>query len=150
ALFIGVYVQLEPMLAREAVAEREHLAKLPGGVDVEQRQGWRRGVEGAQREMGEHGGVLASGKQEHRLACLRHGLAQDENGLVLQVCEMAGVREGILVTRVHGRGPPLATTGRAGHGSVRGHPAAPRSARRDPCRLLRAAAGTAAAPAGPE
>jgi hypothetical protein len=35
---------------REAVAEVDHLAELPRGVDVQQREGQRRGREGLERE----------------------------------------------------------------------------------------------------
>ena len=46
--------QLHPALARRAVAQLVHVAELPGRVDMEQREGRRRGIEGLARQVQHH------------------------------------------------------------------------------------------------
>ncbi len=61
AFFVDMDAQVEPEAARRLVAEGDHLAEFPGGVDVQQRKGKRRGMERLQRDMQHRAGVLADG-----------------------------------------------------------------------------------------
>lgn len=57
---VGMDEQLNATLARHVVAELVHLPELPAGIDVQQRKGWRRGIE------------RLAGKVQHDRAVLAH------------------------------------------------------------------------------
>src|SRR5262249_34170056 len=85
---VGVNDEVEPELAHARVAERDHLAKFPGGVDVEKREGRLRGIERLQGEMYEDGGILADGIQHHRVIGFGHRLADDVDAFGLEQHKM--------------------------------------------------------------
>src|SRR5262249_4188205 len=94
ALLVGMDDQVEPEPASLLVAERDHLAELPGPIDMQQRE-WRlRGIEGLEREMQHHGRVFADRIEHHRIAELGRDLAHDVNALGLELAEIA--REALL------------------------------------------------------
>ncbi len=59
ALLVDVDAQIEPEPPRRLVAEGDHLAELPGRVDVQQRKGQRRGMERLHRDVQHRAGILA-------------------------------------------------------------------------------------------
>ena len=57
--------------------KRDHLAELPGGVDMQQRE-WRpAGMKGLARQMQHHRRILADGIEHHRLVAFGRDLADD-------------------------------------------------------------------------
>jgi hypothetical protein len=51
--------QLHAAFLRHPVAQLVHVLKLPGRIDMQQRKGRGRGIEGLARQMQHHGAVLA-------------------------------------------------------------------------------------------
>ncbi len=88
-LGIDVFDELQAPFLDDVVAELDHLAELPGRVDVEQREGRLRRIEGFHRDMQHRHGVLADRKQHHRLFAFRDSLAHDVDALRLEPIEMA-------------------------------------------------------------
>ena len=88
-LLVGVHDQVEAELAHGAIAEGDHVAELPGGIDVQQRERRLGRIERLARQVQQHRGVLADGIEQHRLAELRGSLAEDVDALRLQQIEMA-------------------------------------------------------------
>ncbi len=78
---IGVDDQVEPQRAHRLVAKRNHLAELPGGIDVQQRERRLGRVERLHRQMQKYGAILADGVHQHRLLCLGGDFAQDVDAL---------------------------------------------------------------------
>ena len=74
------------------VAEGDHLAELPGGVHVQQRDRWAPGRKRLDQQVQQHRAVLADGVQHHRVAELGRDLAQDVDALGLKAVEMAQIR----------------------------------------------------------
>ena len=68
--------QFHARVARGLVAQIIHRPELPGGVDMEQREGRRRGIEGLLGQMQHHRRILAHRIQHHRPLRLRHNLPQ--------------------------------------------------------------------------
>ena len=68
----------------------DHVAELPRGVDVQQRERRPGGVEGLQREVQQDRGVLADRIQQHRAGGLAGDLAEDANALGLERAKMRG------------------------------------------------------------
>ncbi len=98
-LGLGVlpHQQLHPQFGGHALAQRIHVAELPGGVHVQQREGRRRRVEGLLRQAQHHGRILADRIQHHRAFALGHHLAQDVDAFgfqALQVGQVDGMRWG--------------------------------------------------------
>ena len=92
ALLVGVHDEIDPEPLRLGVAEGDHLAELPGRVDMQQGKRRLGGVEGLAREMQHHRGVLADRVEHHRMAELGHHLAHDVDALGLelpQICREA-------------------------------------------------------------
>ncbi len=85
---VAVDQQFHPRLARGFFAQRVHRLELPGGVDMEQREGWRRGVEGLARQMEHHRAVLAHRVEHHRLLGLGDDLAHDVDALGFEPFKM--------------------------------------------------------------
>ena len=72
------------------IAKLDHLAELPGGVDVEQRK-WRLArIEGFQRQMQHDRGIFADRIEHHRIAELGRDLAHDVDALGLELAEISG------------------------------------------------------------
>src|SRR3984885_4347094 len=65
---IDVNQKLETEFAHTLVAERDHLAKLPGGVDMQQRKRRLAGMESLHRQMQQYRGVLADRIEHDGLA----------------------------------------------------------------------------------
>ena len=85
---IGVDDQIHAAFGRRAVTQRIHVAELPGRIDVEKGERWRRGIEGLAREVQHHRAVLAHGIEHHRALGLRHHLAHDVDALGLEPFQM--------------------------------------------------------------
>ena len=81
--------QLHAGFARGPVAQRVHVAKLPGRIDVQQRKRRARGIERLLRQVQHHGAVLADRVQHHRPLRLGDDLAHDVNALGLEAFEMS-------------------------------------------------------------
>ena len=77
-----------PVSRARAVAERDHLAELPAGVDVQQRDRRARRVEGLDQQVQQHRAVLADRIQHHRVAELGRDLAQDVDAFGLEAVEV--------------------------------------------------------------
>ena len=89
AVLVGVHDEVEAQLARGAIAEGDHVAELPGGIDVQQRERRLGRIERLARQMQQHRGVLADRIEQHRRAELRRRLAEDVDALRLQQVEVA-------------------------------------------------------------
>jgi hypothetical protein len=87
-LRVAVDEQLHARFPGDPVAKRVHVAKLPGRVDMEEREGRRRGEEGLAGEVEHHRAVLAHGIEHHRPLGLRDDFAQDVDALRLELLEM--------------------------------------------------------------
>src|SRR5262249_10614759 len=88
AFFVGMNDEIEAEIARGGVAEFDHLAKLPSGIDVQQRKRRLRRIKGLHRQAQQHRRILADRIEEDRRPALGNRLAQDVNGLLLQPLEM--------------------------------------------------------------
>jgi len=80
-IVIGAHDQVEAILLRLAVTEGDHLAELISGIHMQDRERQLRRPKGLARQMQQDGRVLADGVEQHRLAELRCGLAEDVDGL---------------------------------------------------------------------
>jgi hypothetical protein len=105
-LLVGVDDEVEAVLAAEAVAIVEEVAKVPGGVDVEEGEGRARGEERLARDVQHAGGVLAAGEQEHGALELGDDLADDVDALGLELAQMGQRLRGCgaVVMRARGLG----------------------------------------------
>ena len=85
---IGVHDELEAELGGATVAERDHVAELPGGIDVQQRKRQLRRIERLQRQVQENRGILADRIEQHRVVALGDSLPDDVDafGLELSRC----------------------------------------------------------------
>jgi hypothetical protein len=81
--------EVEAEFLRAGVAEGDHLAELPGRVDVEQRERQAPGREGLQGEVQQHRGILADRVEHHRILGLGDRLPEDVDALGLQPLEVA-------------------------------------------------------------
>ena len=87
-LLVGVDDEIEPEPLHLAIAKFDHLAELPGGVDMQQRE-WRLArIERLQRQMQHHRGILADRIEHHRIAELGRHLAHDVDALGLELAEI--------------------------------------------------------------
>ena len=87
-------VHAEPR--RRLVAKRDHLAELPGGVDMQQRKRRLARRKSLLREMQHHARILADGIEHHRIFELGDRLADDVDRLRLEAAQAD-----IMVTPVH-------------------------------------------------
>ena len=67
AVLVDVDDQLEAELCGALVAERDHLAELPGGVDMQQREGDAARIKRLQRQMQQHRRILADRIEHDRV-----------------------------------------------------------------------------------
>lgn len=88
ALRIDVDEEVEPVLARDLVAKRDHLLELPGRIDMEERKGQPSGCKGLHGEVQEHRGILADRIEQHRALTFCDDLAHDVNALGLEAVEV--------------------------------------------------------------
>jgi hypothetical protein len=84
---IGVHDQVEPEFAHCAIAEGDHVAELPGRVDVQQRERQLARPERLAGQMQEHSRILADRIEQHRPAELRRRLAEDVDAFRLERVE---------------------------------------------------------------
>ena len=94
----GLARGIGPFSHGAAVAEGDHLAELPAGVDVQQRDRRARRMERLQQQVQQHRTVLADGIQHHRVAELGRDLAQDVDAFGFEPIEV-----GQSVIQVRGR-----------------------------------------------
>ena len=74
---VDVHEQIEPEPLGGLVAERDHLAELPGGIDVQERKRRLGREERLQRQVQHHRAVLADRIEHHRPLALGDDLAHD-------------------------------------------------------------------------
>ena len=82
-LGLGVLVddQVHPGVPRCLLAQLVHVLELPGRIDMHQREGRGRRIEGLLGEVQHHGAVLADRIEHHRLVRLGGNLAHDVDAL---------------------------------------------------------------------
>ena len=80
--------QTKPEAGDRLVAVVEHLGEVVAGVDVQQRERWRRRGEGLDRQVQHDDGVLATAEQHHGPLELAGDLAEDVDRLRLEVVEV--------------------------------------------------------------
>ena len=98
AVLVDMDDQIEREPAGGLVAKRNHLAKFPGGVDVQQRERKWRGIEGLDGKVQHDAGVLADRVEHHRILEFGDDLAHDFDRLrlePLEVCRKSLRRRGI-------------------------------------------------------
>jgi len=88
-LLVRVDQQIEVVLAAVPVPELDHLSELPGGVDVQQREGELARVERLAGQVHHHRGVLADRVEHHRVVELGGDLADDVDALGFELLEVA-------------------------------------------------------------
>ena len=92
AAFLGfrvlVHQQLHPAFFGHPVAQGIHVLEFPGRIDVQQREGRRRGVECLAGEVQHDRTILANGVKHHRLFRLGHHLTHNVDALSLKSFEM--------------------------------------------------------------
>ena len=83
--------QIQSQFFCPRVSELDHLAELPGGVHMEQRE-WRCGrVESLHGQVQHHRGVFTDGIQHHRILSFRHHLPHDVDTFGFQPFEVSEV-----------------------------------------------------------
>ena len=88
-LAIGVHDQVQIELRGHAVAMRDHVPELPGGIDMQRGEGNLGRMEGLAAQMQEDAGILADGIHQHRTLEGCCGLAQDNDSFCLKTGEVA-------------------------------------------------------------
>ncbi len=84
AIGIDVDDQVHAGLGGHAIAEGVHVTKLPGRIDMHQREGRRRRMERLGRQMQHDGGILADRIKHDRIAALGRDLADDVQAFCLK------------------------------------------------------------------
>ena len=85
---IDVHDQSQIERRDHLVAEFDHLAKLPRGVDMEQRKRDARRIKRLLRETQHHRAVLADRVQHHRPLAFSDGLAENLDALGLEIFQV--------------------------------------------------------------
>jgi hypothetical protein len=88
AVPIGVDQQLQAEAISGVVAERDHLAKFPRRIDMQQREGERGGIKCLHGEMQQYARILADRIEHHRFFELGDGLAHDRDRFRLELHKM--------------------------------------------------------------
>ena len=88
-LAIGVHNQLRADLGRVAIAKLDHLAKLVGGIDMQQRERDRRRMKSLLGQPQQDRRILADGVQHHRPLELGRHLAHNVDAFGFEQTEMA-------------------------------------------------------------
>ena len=93
---LGVLVddQFPVILLRCRLAHGVHVAELPAGIDMQQREGRLGGIEGLEREMQHDSRILADRIEHHRLFAFGRHLAHDMDRFRLEPFEMGQVLAG--------------------------------------------------------
>ena len=84
---IGVDQQIKPELCHSLVSEFDHLAKLPGCVDMQEPERRLCRIERLQRQMQHHCAVLADGIEKHGIFGFGRDLAKNLHRLGLKQVE---------------------------------------------------------------
>ena len=87
-LLVDMDDEIDAEPPRLVVAKGDHLAELPGGIDMEQRERRLCRIERLQREMHHHRGILADRVEHDRMAELRHHLAHDLDAFRLELAQI--------------------------------------------------------------
>jgi hypothetical protein len=88
AVLVDMNDQIEIEASRQIVAKPDHVAKFPGGIDMEQGKRQRRGMEGLDRQMQHDTGVFADRVQHDRVFELGDHLAHDFDCFGLDLFEV--------------------------------------------------------------
>ena len=88
ALLVDMHGEVDAEPFRGGVAERDHVAELPGRIDVEQRKRQAARAECLDRKVQQHARILADRVKDGRAFEFGRGFAQDVNGFGLQPREM--------------------------------------------------------------
>ena len=91
---VDVHDQIEIELARPRIAERDHFAEFPRGIDVQQRERQPRRIERLERQVEQNRGVLADGIEHHRILGLGDRLAHDVDAFGLELLQVGQRRIG--------------------------------------------------------
>ncbi|GER00663.1 hypothetical protein JCM17845_12860 [Iodidimonas gelatinilytica] len=87
-IFIYMNDQIQVPFLGDAISEFDHLAEFPCGIHMQDREGrWRR-IKRLPRQMQHHHGILADGKQHHRIAALGGHFPDDTDAFRFQTTEM--------------------------------------------------------------
>jgi hypothetical protein len=121
-VFVHEHDELHAQRLHRGIAKLVHRPELPRRVDVEQREGRRRGEERLPRHVQRHRAVLADRVQQHGAFAFGRDLAKDANALALEPpevgergrCDRGGIAGGC---RKSGHRSPLAV-----HRSIRAIP----------------------------
>ena len=89
-LLVSVDDQVEIEFRFHALAMRDHVPELPGGIDMQRGEWYFRRMEGLAAQMQQDARILADLIHQHRAFERRRGLAQDDNGFRLETGQMAG------------------------------------------------------------
>ena len=81
----------KPSLRRHLVAEGDHLAELPGRIDMQERERRLGREERLHRQMQQHRRILAHRIEHHRIGEVRRNLAENVDRLGLQALEVGKV-----------------------------------------------------------
>ena len=88
AILIDVFQHFDTELFRDVVAELDHLAELPRGVHVQERERRLFGVKGLQGQMQHDGAVLADRIKHHRFFAFGCDFADDVDSFGFQLVEV--------------------------------------------------------------
>ena len=95
AFWLMCSMRLRLLSLRELVAEGNHFAEFPGGVDVQEREGDAAGMEGLLGEADHDGGVFADGVEHDGVGKFCGDFADDVDGLGFKLLEVGeGIRGG--------------------------------------------------------
>jgi hypothetical protein len=86
---VGMDYQFQVQFAYISVAELNHLAEFPGGVDVQEWKWDLPGKNAVQRQLQHYGGILADGIEHHRSLELCGYLADDVDAFRFKLFSMS-------------------------------------------------------------
>jgi len=99
SLRVDVNEQLNTELRGDLIAECDHLLKLPGRVDVENRKRQRRRIECLHGKMQHHRGVLADGIMHHRPLALGDNFSHHKDAFDFKALQMTQAIHGVVQVR---------------------------------------------------
>ena len=88
AVLIDMHQHVHVTGRRHLVAERDHLAELPGGIHVQQGDRRLARVKGLAQQMQQYRRILADRIQHHRILEAGHHLAENVDAFRLEIVEM--------------------------------------------------------------
>ena len=83
--------QVEAAFGRHPVAELDHLAEFPGGVDVQQGKRRRGRVKGLAGQVQHDRRILADGVEHHRVVEFGHHFADDVDAFGFQLLQVGQI-----------------------------------------------------------